>query len=39
VLLATEEEISAHMGVLKELDKASGGKTVWKASPAEAATQ
>ena len=40
VLLASEEEISAHMGVLKELDKASGGKTVWQdASPAEAATQ
>ncbi|AZG14048.1 DNA polymerase III subunit epsilon [Cupriavidus pauculus] len=30
VLLATETELSAHMGVLKELDKASGGKTVWK---------
>ncbi|MFJ5382381.1 DNA polymerase III subunit epsilon [Cupriavidus sp. CER94] len=30
VLLATEAELSAHQSVLKELDKASGGKTVWK---------
>jgi len=40
VLLASEEEITAHMGVLKELDKASGGKTVWQeAAPVEAAAQ
>lgn len=30
VLLATEEEVAAHAGVLAELDKASGGKTVWR---------
>jgi len=30
VLLATETEITAHAAVLKELDKASGGKTVWQ---------
>jgi len=30
VLLATEHELTAHATVLKELDKASGGKTVWK---------
>ncbi len=40
VLLATEDEVSAHMGVLKELDKASGGKTVWQESaPTEATAQ
>lgn len=40
VLLATEAEVTAHLGVLKELDKASGGKTVWKTeAPAEAAVQ
>jgi len=32
VLLATDAEVSAHQGVLKELDKASGGKTVWQES-------
>jgi len=31
VLLATEEEAAAHIGVLVDLDKASGGKTVWRA--------
>ena len=30
VLLATEEEATAHAGVLADLDKASGGKTIWK---------
>jgi DNA polymerase-3 subunit epsilon len=30
VLLASEEEISGHEVVLKELDKSSGGKTVWR---------
>ena len=29
VLQATEAEAQAHAGVLKEIDKASGGKTVW----------
>ncbi|MGO4305958.1 DNA polymerase III subunit epsilon [Cupriavidus sp. RAF12] len=38
VLLATEAEVSAHVGVLKELDKASGGKTVWQAAPPPEAT-
>lgn len=32
VLLATDDELSAHSAVLKDLDKASGGKTVWKES-------
>ena len=31
VLLATEEEGAAHDALLAELDKASGGKTVWRA--------
>ena len=31
VLLATEHEAGAHESVLRELDKASGGKTVWRA--------
>lgn len=40
VLLATDTEVSAHLGVLKELDKASGGKTVWQQeAPAEATLQ
>lgn len=30
VLRASEEETTAHIGVLKQLDKASGGKTVWQ---------
>ncbi|MFP3889474.1 DNA polymerase III subunit epsilon [uncultured Ralstonia sp.] len=29
VLVASEAEAAAHAGVLKEIDKASGGKTVW----------
>ncbi|AOY94264.1 DNA polymerase III subunit epsilon [Cupriavidus sp. USMAA2-4] len=34
VLRASEEEVAAHAAVLKELDKASGGKTVWQEVPA-----
>lgn len=34
VLRASEEELAAHEGVLKELDKASNGKTVWRQSVA-----
>ncbi|MES2999106.1 MAG: DNA polymerase III subunit epsilon [Pseudomonadota bacterium] len=30
VLLASEQETAAHEEVLKQLDKASGGKTLWK---------
>jgi DNA polymerase-3 subunit epsilon len=30
VLLANEQESAAHEDVLNQLDKASGGKTVWK---------
>jgi len=30
VLLANEQEAAAHEDVLQQLDKASGGKTVWK---------
>jgi DNA polymerase-3 subunit epsilon len=30
VLLASEQEAAAHEEVLKQLDKASGGKTVWR---------
>jgi DNA polymerase-3 subunit epsilon len=30
VLRASEDELTAHEGVLKELDKASNGKTVWR---------
>ncbi|RDK08577.1 DNA polymerase III subunit epsilon [Cupriavidus lacunae] len=34
VLRATEEEQLAHLDLLKGLDKASGGKTVWQEAPA-----
>jgi DNA polymerase-3 subunit epsilon len=34
VLLADEQEASAHAAVLAALDKASGGKTVWRAAMA-----
>jgi DNA polymerase-3 subunit epsilon len=37
VLLATEAEAEAHAGVLKEIDKASGGKTVWTREAVESA--
>jgi DNA polymerase-3 subunit epsilon len=30
VIEATDQELAAHQGVLQELDKASGGKTVWR---------
>ena len=30
VLLASEQEFAAHEEVLKQLDKASGGKTLWR---------
>jgi DNA polymerase-3 subunit epsilon len=31
VLLATSDEASAHEVVLGEIDKASGGRTLWRA--------
>jgi len=34
VLRASAEESAAHAAVLKQLDKASGGKTVWQEPPA-----
>ena len=30
VLLASDQEAAAHEEVLKQLDKASGGKTLWR---------
>ena len=33
VLLANDQESAAHEEVLKQLDKASGGKTVWRINP------
>jgi DNA polymerase-3 subunit epsilon len=30
VIEANEQELAAHEGVLQQLDKASGGKTVWR---------
>ncbi len=33
VLEPSEDELAAHAAVLKELDKASGGKTVWQEAP------
>jgi DNA polymerase-3 subunit epsilon len=30
VLAANAQELAAHDDVLKQLDKASGGKTVWR---------
>jgi DNA polymerase-3 subunit epsilon len=35
VLLASEQEAAAHEEVLKQLDKASGGKTVWRQAPSQ----
>ena len=32
VLAANDEEITAHHDVLKQIDKSSGGKTIWQAS-------
>jgi DNA polymerase-3 subunit epsilon len=31
VIAATQDEVAAHEGLLLELDKSSGGKTVWRA--------
>ncbi len=36
VLLASEQEVAAHDDVLKQLDKASGGKTLWRIATAPA---
>src|SRR5512140_3524817 len=36
VLLANEQEKAAHEEVLKQLDKASGGRTVWRLEPSAA---
>ena len=33
VLLASEQEEAAHEDILKQLDKASGGKTLWRIEP------
>lgn len=33
VLSASEQELAAHEDVLKQIDKSSGGKTVWRAKP------
>ena len=35
VLLANDQESAAHEEVLKQLDKASGGKTLWRQNPAQ----
>ncbi|MCM2251701.1 MAG: DNA polymerase III subunit epsilon [Ramlibacter sp.] len=35
VLLASEQETAAHEEVLTQLDKASGGKTLWRTRPAD----
>ena len=34
VLTARDDEVAAHEGVLRDLDKASGGKTLWRAAVA-----
>jgi DNA polymerase-3 subunit epsilon len=34
VLLASDAETAAHEEVLQQLDKASGGKTLWRAAAA-----
>jgi DNA polymerase-3 subunit epsilon len=31
VLSANDQELTSHVDVLKQIDKASGGKTVWNA--------
>jgi DNA polymerase-3 subunit epsilon len=33
VLSASEQELAAHEDVLNQIDKSSGGKTVWRAKP------
>ena len=35
VLLASDQEAAAHEEVLKQLDKASGGRTLWRLNPAQ----
>ena len=35
VLLANEQEAAEHESVLQQLDKASGGKTLWRQNPAQ----
>ncbi len=37
VLTASDQEAAAHEGVLKDLDKASGGKTLWRQADSQAA--
>ncbi|GAA6118721.1 DNA polymerase III subunit epsilon [Acidovorax sp. FG27] len=34
VLRASDDELAEHQATLAQIDKASGGKTIWKASPA-----
>jgi DNA polymerase III subunit epsilon len=34
VLLADESDLAAHEDLLKQLDKSSGGKTVWRLASA-----
>jgi DNA polymerase-3 subunit epsilon len=31
VLLASSDELAAHEGLLLDIDKASGGRTLWRA--------
>jgi DNA polymerase-3 subunit epsilon len=33
LLLASEQEVAAHEDILKQLDKASGGRTLWRIEP------
>jgi DNA polymerase-3 subunit epsilon len=33
VLSASEQELAAHEDVLNQIDKSSGGKTVWRVKP------
>ena len=33
VLVAADDELAEHERVLGEIDKASGGKTIWRAQP------
>ncbi len=36
VLAVSDSEVAAHEDVLKQIDKASGGKTIWRAAPVDA---
>jgi DNA polymerase-3 subunit epsilon len=38
VIASTDDELAAHEAILSELDKASGGKTVWRSATVPAAT-